>query len=461
MRIGSYALTMLGTIWSIGPLPALGAAPHPTSERQLVTSVATAPRIAMQFAQAEAASTRAARVRAVTKNEAENESGVKPDGCGTPHEYERQDKPSGAARLNASFALDLLAGLSSKAENLSVSPFGVTAVLSTLDLGADATMRKAIAATLRVGSGPGRIEQLRREARLINLASQRDPRRFASYNGVFVDHRLPLKPGIADLAKSEADVDLRSIEFTSRSGIDEVNGLLAKKTGGRISSILDPGGAPLLVVANAFAFKDCWKTPFDKGATASKPFTRSDGSRVERPTMSVTSESIGYRSDGRYVTVELPYVDEEFALTLVLAQSAPGKVADFKEAAALLAGTDLADARVTLSLPKFGGSADNDLLDVLSAMGLKSGLASSNQLPGFADGLVLGRARQKIWLAVDEAGTQAAAITSVEATRNAERPKQVTANFDKPFIYALRHRPTGTILIAGYVGDPDEGKDEK
>jgi serpin B len=87
-------------------------------------------------------------------------------------------------------------------------------------------------------------------------------------------------------------------------------------------------------------------------------------------------------------------------------------------------------------------------------MGLKSGLASTDQLPGFADGLALGRLRQKIWLAVDETGTEAAAVTAAEATRSVAEPSSVTVNFDKPFIYALRYRPTGTILLAGYVGDP-------
>jgi hypothetical protein len=89
-------------------------------------------------------------------------------------------------------------------------------------------------------------------------------------------------------------------------------------------------------------------------------------------------------------------------------------------------------------------------------MGLKSGLASANQLPGFSDGLAIGRVRQKTWLAIDEVGTEAAAVTSAEATRSAEPSKTVSVSFDKPFVYALRYRPTGAILMAGYVSDPGE-----
>lgn len=370
--------------------------------------------------------------------------------CGDPHAFEKRAIAPEAARARATFALDVLTALSSKSPNVSVSPFGLSAVLSTLDLGADAAMKKAIAATLR----GGRIEGLRRESRLVSLASARDPRRFASFNGIFADHRLTLKPGVADLAKAEGDVDLQSVDFASQKGLDEVNELLAKKTGGRIKSILEPGSAPLLVVANAFVFKDCWKTPFDKAKTANKAFARADGSKSEPPTMSLVSDGIAYKSNGRFVAVELPYKDEDFALTLVTTQKEPAKISGFREAVSLMAGIDFAEAKVTLSLPKFGGATDNDLLEVLSDMGLKQGLASTNQLPGFADGLVLGRVRQKTWLSVDEVGTEAAAVTAAEATRSAAEPKTVTVNFDKPFVYALRHRPTGAILMAGYVGDP-------
>jgi len=92
---------------------------------------------------------------------------------------------------------------------------------------------------------------------------------------------------------------------------------------------------------------------------------------------------------------------------------------------------------------------------------MKSGLVSTNPLPGFAEGLVLGRVRQKTWLSVDEVGTEATAVTVAEATRSAVEPKAITVNFDKPFIYALRYRPTGAILLTGYVGDPGEERTGK
>jgi serine protease inhibitor len=389
-----------------------------------------------------------------SKSEASSE-GAKEEvakSCSAPHAFAKGPVAPDLLRSSAAFSIDVLARLSPKAQNATVSPFGLASVLSTLHLGADDAMRKAITATLRFN----KIDDLRREARLLEVASQRDSGRFASFNALFVDHRLPLKPGIADLARADVNVDVRKVDFGSAADIDGINKLLARKTNDRIKSILEPGTDATLVAANAFVFKDCWKAPFDKSDTANKPFTRPDGSKADRATMSVTSDAILHRASGRFVAVELPYLDEDFALTLVTTNDKPAKVADFKEAAPLLAGIDLAEANVSLSLPKFGGATDNELLDPLSEMGLKPGLASADQLPGFSKGLKLGRVRQKTWLAVDETGTEAAAVTTAEVTRSAQEPKAVTATFDKPFVFALRHRPTGAILMAGYVGDPGE-----
>jgi serpin B len=55
-------------------------------------------------------------------------------------------------------------------------------------------------------------------------------------------------------------------------------------------------------------------------------------------------------------------------------------------------------------------------------------------------------------VSVDEKGTEAAAATGVEI-----EPTEVAAaaiRVDRPFFYALRDLPTGTILFAGRVTDP-------
>ncbi|WP_454620416.1 serpin family protein [Bradyrhizobium cenepequi] len=153
------------------------------------------------------------------------------DSCGQARAFEKQAIDPDRLRANSAFTLDVLARIAPQAKNITVSPLGLSSVLSTLYLGANERMRKAITATLHVG--PGKVDDLRRVARLLELASQRDPRRFASYNGLFVDHRLPLKAGVSDLAKADGQVDLQSVDFSSKAEIDGINALVDKKTNGR------------------------------------------------------------------------------------------------------------------------------------------------------------------------------------------------------------------------------------
>jgi serpin B len=63
----------------------------------------------------------------------------------------------------------------------------------------------------------------------------------------------------------------------------------------------------------------------------------------------------------------------------------------------------------------------------------------------------------KTFIAVDEKGTEAAAATAVAmmaATARIERPPPIEVKFDRPFVYAIQHVPTGVCLFLGRVTDP-------
>jgi serpin B len=52
---------------------------------------------------------------------------------------------------------------------------------------------------------------------------------------------------------------------------------------------------------------------------------------------------------------------------------------------------------------------------------------------------------------VDEEGTEAAAVTSVEIGLTSAPPRILV---DRPFLFAIRERLSGTILFLGRVTDP-------
>jgi serpin B len=58
------------------------------------------------------------------------------------------------------------------------------------------------------------------------------------------------------------------------------------------------------------------------------------------------------------------------------------------------------------------------------------------------------------FIAVDEAGTEAAAATAVIIGTTSMPVEIVEIDFDRPFLFALRDRETGTALFLGRVLDP-------
>ena len=64
----------------------------------------------------------------------------------------------------------------------------------------------------------------------------------------------------------------------------------------------------------------------------------------------------------------------------------------------------------------------------------------------------------KAFASVDEAGTEAAAATAVVMERGMPPPPKDPVLFraDRPFLFLIRHRPTGAILFLGRLVDPSE-----
>ena len=75
-------------------------------------------------------------------------------------------------------------------------------------------------------------------------------------------------------------------------------------------------------------------------------------------------------------------------------------------------------------------------------------------LSGIADvtGLYISKVIHKTFVQVDEEGTEAAAVTSVDVMATGESPIQVFT-VDRPFLFVIREKSTGVILFIGEIGE--------
>jgi serpin B len=106
-------------------------------------------------------------------------------------------------------------------------------------------------------------------------------------------------------------------------------------------------------------------------------------------------------------------------------------------------------------MPKFKFSYNILLNDALSTIGMGNAFSGSADFTGInaAGGLQISKVQHKAFIAVDETGTEAAAVTSVVIGLTASlNPSQIT--IDHPFLFVIREMNTGLILFAGTVNNP-------
>jgi serpin B len=109
------------------------------------------------------------------------------------------------------------------------------------------------------------------------------------------------------------------------------------------------------------------------------------------------------------------------------------------------------DLRV--NMPKFKFDSSYSLKSALSALGMPVAFTDSADFSGMTDAqLEIGDVVHKAFVAVDEAGTEAAAASGV-IMEIASLPTSVT--IDQPFIFLIQDIKTGAILFVGRVMNPD------
>jgi serpin B len=114
---------------------------------------------------------------------------------------------------------------------------------------------------------------------------------------------------------------------------------------------------------------------------------------------------------------------------------------------------------VDLRFPPFTFASSLDLTDPVEALGVTTAFSGHADFSRATErGARLGSVRQSALVRVDEQGTVAAAITTVIGIGFGQafgvEPQPRLFRVDRPFLFVIRHRPTGTILFMGRVEDP-------
>ncbi|HIY39322.1 MAG TPA: serpin family protein [Candidatus Agathobaculum merdigallinarum] len=259
-------------------------------------------------------------------------------------------------------------------------------------------------------------------------------------------------------------------EVTDADSVERVNEWVNEKTNGKIPTILTEDNREFVTaLVNAVYFKAAWENEFYEGNTGKADFTNADGTTGTVDMMHQT-DGFGYYATPGIEALKMDYrnyaVDNEagdnfesfrdadFSMYLI-------KADDTLDVQHFLDNAEFTYGDVNASVPKFKVEYSAALDEALQALGVQTvydaenadltAMLNPSSLPGqqhFLDTVL-----HKTYIAVDEKGTEAAAVTAAmtgESSAMPSRPELVrTFTADEPFWFVIRDNANREILFVG------------
>jgi len=165
---------------------------------------------------------------------------------------------------------------------------------------------------------------------------------------------------------------------------------------------------------------------------------------------------MSYAEGSTYQAVDLPYGDSAFTMTVVLPKAGTSVETlaaslDASTWQSLISG--LRTSEVDLYLPKVKMSWLRELIPDMKALGMNipftDGADFTRMSPRGRE-LYISLIRQKTFVDINEEGTEAAAVTATGISLTSA-PVTVPMRVDRPFVFVIRERLSGTVLFMGKV----------
>lgn len=381
-----------------------------------------------------------------------------------PIRIELQGVDSSMVKSDQVFAFDFFAKLfneelSGDDKNFMVSPFSLSMALAMTWNGSDANTKLAMQNTLGIGDWSDN-EVNAYFSKMKNAFEKTDPStKLSIANSIWTNRNVTILPNFISLNKTYYNATVEAVDFASPATVGRINRWAADNTNNLIERVIEETKpSDLMYLLNALYFKGVWASEFDAMNTSKMDFA-TDSVTHSKVDMMHQEANFNYVHNETMQLVELPYGNKAFSMMVLL----PKEDKSLIDITQVLQEKDywnnlrdgLMDRKVDLYLPKFKTEYSKQLNDVLIDMGM--GIAFD---PGSADfsrmsnrSAFISMVNQDTYIATDEVGTEAAAVTSVGVSLTSARPmpQKVIFKADRPFIYMIQENSTGSILFMGVV----------
>ena len=285
-------------------------------------------------------------------------------------------------------------------------------------------------------------------------------------SSIWSDVGITLRPEVrADLRRSH-DASAASLDFRDSSATRTINEWVQRATEGAIADVvsyLDPEAR--LILVGALHFRGRWTRAFNREWTRDETFHLPDRGEFPEPMMMASDEFHHFHTE-EMEGVALPYGGGRWRMLVFL----PSRESSWTEVVAGLNfdtwdgwSRRLRKDQGTILLPRFRLESSLTLAGVLKDLGLPMALdveladfggATINTTP-----LTVGALLQRVFVDVDEVGTEAAAATLMVQVVAWPPPKWQPFHMqvDRPFLFGIEDTYSDSLLFLGAVYDPRPG----
>jgi serpin B len=350
--------------------------------------------------------------------------------------------------------------LDDAAKNVFISPVSVALALAMTYNGADGDTKTAMENVLKKNGFT--LDEINEGYKsLMDALVSIDPKVLLEIaNSIWYRKGYDVLPQFIDVNKEFYDALVYPLDFNKPNAPDAINNWVKDKTHGKIREIIRQIPAEtVMYLINAIYFKGSWQYEFDKEQTDDDEFYPDDGSSVMVPFMQQQG-TFRYGTNELFSMVEMAYGQGDFSMLVLLpnANHTTNEIVDSftpENWNGWIEG--LTEKTMEIHLPKFTYEYKNLLNDELTALGMGVAFADTADFSKInsTDKLFISKVLHKSFVEVNEEGTEAAAVTSVEISLTAfPGPEPLQFFVDHPFLFAIREKNTGTILFIGRVRNP-------
>lgn len=366
--------------------------------------------------------------------------------------------------MSTDFSVSLYHQLGRNSGNVCFSPWSIHLALTMTWAGARGATADEIAQALHLPHEPDVLHELAdRIGRLRNDAAASGVV-FRSVDALWKATRYPFVPAYLREMEHTLGVHLSELDFAADPAAARgvINRWIANQTRDRVQDLFGPGKITpetKLVLANAVFFRAAWEHRFERDRTQIETFFVTAEQTMRIPLM-YQQRSFRYTEDSTMQVVDLPYRNGLLALRVFLpiSRDGLGKVEASLSAQRIVAlRAGMGEQLLQLWLPRFKLENKYDLVPVLSALGIRRAFDRAD-FSGMSPvgGLAVSDVIHQAFVDTHEEGTEAAAATAVQMRGGVLLPQSGSRIFraDHPFLFAIVHQPTDSILFMGRVSEP-------